>query len=94
MSQMTLNKYNGHRSKQMSPVDSLTMISYMMVIYTGSLQAIIKETSTRTVLYSPLSDEFDNRSQAKTDIINGLLDHDFLYDKNTYCSMLYILKEI
>ena len=45
----------GHRSKLSSPVDSLTMISYMMVIHADSLQAIIKETSTRAVLYSPLS---------------------------------------
>ena len=33
----------GHRSKLILPVDSLTMISYMMVIRIGSLQAIIKE---------------------------------------------------
>ena len=33
----------GQRSNLTSPVDSLTMISYMMVIHIGSLQAIIKQ---------------------------------------------------
>ena len=33
----------GQRSKLISPVDSLTMISYMMVTHIASLQVIIKE---------------------------------------------------